>query len=47
MRHIIFWAFAGFLLAVGIIEGASREGEMILQGHAERLEILRAAGVIK
>lgn len=44
---IIFLIFAGFLICVGIVEGASREGERIMQGHAERIEILRAAGIIK
>ena len=44
---IIFLIFAGFLICAGIVEGASREGARIIQGHAERLEILSAAGPIK
>lgn len=44
---IIFLIFAGFIICAGIVEGARREGERIMQGHAERLEILRAAGLIK
>lgn len=44
---ILFLTLAGFLLAVGIIEGMSAEGAHIMRGHAERVAILNAAGQIK
>lgn len=40
---VLFWALAGFLLAVGIIEGAAVEGAHIMRGHEERAAIITAA----
>lgn len=44
---ILFLTFAGFLLAVGIIEGMAAEGAHIMRGHVERVAILSAAKKIK
>ena len=40
---IIAAAVAGFLLAVGIIQGAADEGAHIMRGHEERAAIITAA----
>lgn len=47
MREIIYCFIAGFLLALGIIEGMAAEGAHIMRGHVERVAILQAAGKIK
>lgn len=44
---VLFWVLAGFLLAVGIVEGMAAEGAHIMRGHVERVAILSAAGEIK
>ena len=40
---IVAVALAGFLLAVGIIQGAADEGAHIMRGHEDRLAIATAA----
>lgn len=40
---VLFWALAGFLLAVGIIQGAADEGAHIMRGHEERAALATAA----
>jgi len=40
---IIAAALAGFLLAVGIIEGAAMEGAHIMRGHEERAALATLA----
>lgn len=47
MREIIYCFIAGFLLAVGIIEGMTAEDAHIMRGHVERVAILKAGGRIK
>lgn len=42
---IVAAALAGFLLAVGIIEGAAVEGAHIMRGHEERATLPTRAGV--
>ena len=40
---VIAAAVAGFLLAVGIIQGAADEGAHIMRGHEERIAIATLA----
>ena len=47
MQNLIYCFIAGFLLALGIIEGMAAEGAHIMRGHAERVAILQAGRVIR
>lgn len=47
MREIIYCFIAGFLLALGIIEGMAVEGAHIMRGHVERVALLQAGRVIR